>query len=133
MKVGAVRRKWMSGSLIAFIVMMVTATTAVMADAFGPVHFDPKSDQIIVTVIYDGTNPNHHFSIQWGRCHKLHDQLQGPAREIINVGILDDQGNDAATKRYTKVVRVPLAGLSCRPVTVTLWSPPNSYTTLDIP
>ena len=133
MTAGAVRRKWMSGSLIAFTVMTVTATTAVMADAFGPVHYNPKRDQIVVTMIYDGTNPNHHFSIQWGRCHKLHDQLQGPARKIINVGLLDEQGNDAATKRYTKIVRVPLAGLSCRPATVTLWTPPNQYTRIVIP
>jgi len=112
---------------------MVIATPVVLAEDFGPVHYDPKSDQIIVTMIYDGTNPNHHFSFQWGRCHKLHDQLDGPAHKIIDVGILDDQGNDAVTKRYTKIVRVPLAGLSCRPATVTLWAPPNSSTGIDIP
>ena len=133
MKAGAIRRRWMSGALIAFAVMMVTATTTGMADAFGPVHYDPKKDQIIVTMIYDGTNPNHHFSLQWGRCHKLHDQIQGPARKIINLGIIDEQGNDAATKHYTKIVRVPLAGLSCRPATVTLWTPPNQYTRIVIP
>ena len=113
--------------------MMVTATTAVMADAFGPVLYDPKRDQIIVTMIYDGTNANHHFTIQWGHCRKLHDQLQGRTRKIINVGILDDQWNDVAKKRYTKIVRVPLAGLSCRPATVTLWTPPNQYTRIAIP
>lgn len=112
---------------------MATHAAVVMADTFGPVHYDPKSDQIIVTVIYDGTNPNHHFSIQWGRCRKLHDQLHGPARKIINVGILDEQGNDAAKKRYTKIVTVPLSGLSCRPATVTLWTPPNQYTSIAIP
>ena len=68
-----------------------------------------------------------------GRCHKLHDQIQGPPRKIINLGIIDEQGNDAATKHYTKIVRVPLAGLSCRPATVTLWTPPNQYTRIVIP
>ena len=126
----ACRWKWVPGSLLAITVMTVTA---VRADTFGPVHYDPKKNQIIVTMIYDGTTPNHHFSIRWGRCHKFHDQPQGPAHKIVNVGVLDDQGNDAAMKRYTKIVRVPLAGLSCRPVTVTLWTPPNSSTTLDIP
>ena len=130
LRMRAGRWKWVAGSLLAITVMMVTA---VRADAFGPVHYDPKRNQIIVTMIYDGTNPNHHFSIRWGRCHKIRDQLQGPARKIVNVGILDDQGNDAAIKRYTKIVRVPLTGLSCRPVAVTLWTPPNSSTTLDIP
>ncbi len=127
------RRKWMSRSLLIFAVLMMTATTAAMADAFGSVHYDPKRDQIVVTMIYDGTNPNHHFSIHWGRCRTLHDQIQGPARKIINLGILDDQGNDAARKRYTKIVRVSLADLSCRPATVTLWTSPNQFTRLDIP
>lgn len=131
MRVSAFRRKWLSG--ITFAVAMVTATAAVMADTFGPVHYDRKSDQLIVTMIYDGTNPNHNFSIQWGRCRKVVDQLHEPAHQIINLGILDDQGNDAARRSYTKTVRVPLAGLSCRPATVTLWTPPNQYTSLDIP
>ena len=133
MRLSATRRYVLSGSLIAFAFMMMTTTTVVMADAFGAVHYDPKSDQLIVTMIYDGTNPDHHFSIRWGRCRELHDQLQGPARKIINVGIVDEQGNDAAVKRYTKIVRVSLAGLSCRPATVTLWTPPNQYTRIEIP
>ncbi len=123
----------MSGSLLILAVMMMTATTAVMADAFGSVHYDPKRDQIVVTMIYDGTNPNHHFSLHWGRCHTLHDRIQGPARKIINLGILDDQWNDAARKRYTKIVRVSLGELSCRPATVTLWTSPNQFTRLNIP
>ncbi|MGA7541266.1 MAG: hypothetical protein WBW93_21095 [Steroidobacteraceae bacterium] len=107
-----------------------------MADAFGPVHYDPNSDQLIVTVLYDGTNPNHHFSIQWGPCRKIVDQLHEPAHRVIEVDVLDDQGNDAATKSYTEVVKIPLAGLSCRPATVTLWTPggvSGISTSLDIP
>jgi hypothetical protein len=133
MRVSTFRRKWTSGTLTTFAVAMGFATTVVMAEDFGPVHYDPKSDQLIVTVMYDGTNPNHHFSIQWGRCRDLVDQLHEPAHKIIDVGILDDQGNDAAMKSHTKIVRVPLAGLSCRPATVTLWAPPNSSTSIDIP
>ena len=133
MRISTFRRIWMSGMLITFAVATGIATTVVMAEDFGAVHYDPKGDQLIVTVIYDGTNPNHHFSIHWGRCHKLHDQLHGPARKIINVGILDDQGNDAAMKSYTEIVKVPLAGMSCRPATVTLWAPPDSSTSIDIP
>lgn len=131
MRVNAFRRKCLTG--ITFAISAVTASAAVMADTFGPVHYDSKSGQLIVTMIYDGTNDNHNFSIQWGRCRKIVDQLGEPAHQIINLEILDDQGNDAARKSYTKTVRVPLAGLSCRPATVTLWTPPNHYTSLDIP
>jgi hypothetical protein len=49
--------------LIAGSVAMATASAAVMAATFGPVHYDPKGDQLIVTMIYDGSKPNHHFSI----------------------------------------------------------------------
>jgi hypothetical protein len=116
-------------SLIALAIATVTATGVVMAANFGAVRYDPNSDQLIVTMIYDGTNPNHHFSVQWGPCRKL-DQ---PPRQVIDASILDDQWNDAATKTYTETVRVPLATLSCRPATVTLRSPPDFYTSLDIP
>lgn len=133
MRIGAFRRRWMSGT---WAVAMVAASAPVMADAFGPTHYDPKGNQLVVTMLYDGTNPNHHFSIQWGRCRKLVDQLHEPARKIIEIDILDDQGNDAATKGYRKIVKIPLAGLSCRPSTVTLWTPggvSGISTTLDIP
>jgi hypothetical protein len=115
--------------LIAVAAATATDSAAVMAASFGSVRYDPSSDQLIVTMIYDGTNPNHHFSIEWGPCRKL-DQ---PARQTIDVSILDDQWNDAATKTYTEMVRVPLATLSCRPATVTLRTAPDFLTSLDIP
>jgi hypothetical protein len=116
---------------VAALLVMATVTAAVMADEFGPVHYDPKSDQLIVTIIYVGTNPDHHFSIQWGQCRNLdepgHPGEPGvPPHEII-VSILDDQGNDAARTSYTKIVRVPLATLSCRPAKVTLWTTPAFF------
>jgi hypothetical protein len=118
--------------LIAVTVAMVTATAAAMADTFGPVSYDPSSDQLIVTMIYDGTNPDHHFSVQWGRCHKA-NQSDQPAHQTIVASILDDQWNDAAASTYTTTVKVPLATLSCRPATVTLKTAPDFYTSVDIP
>ncbi len=136
MRLSTRRRKSRAGTLIAsagLVVALIAGTTDAMAETFGPVRYDPKADQLIVTVIYDGTNPNHHFSTEWGRCRKLVDQPSEPAHQTINLGILDDQGNDAANKSYTETVRVPLAGLSCRPATVTLWTPPDQYASLEIP
>jgi hypothetical protein len=118
--------------LIAVIVAMATETTAVMAANFGSVSYDPNGDQIIATMIYDGTNPDHHFSVQWGNCRKL-DQPDHTAHQTIDVNILDDQWNDAATKPYTKTVKVSLASLSCRPATVTLRTAPDFYASLEIP
>ena len=118
--------------LIAVAVAMATANAAVMAATFGAVRYDPNGDQLIVTMIYDGTKPNHHFSIQWGTCRKG-EQLDQPAHQTIGVNILDDDHNDAAKKAYTETLRVPLANLSCRPATMTLWTPPNFSTSFDIP
>ncbi|MGH8227247.1 MAG: hypothetical protein ACREU3_04960 [Steroidobacteraceae bacterium] len=109
----------------------MASATAAMADNFGSVRYDPNRDQLIITVIYRGTHPNHHFSIRWGRCRKL-DRPGEPAHQIA-VNLLDDQGNDAAKKSYTETVRVSLAALSCRPARVSLWTPPDFHRTLDIP
>ena len=121
-----------SGLASAVTVAIATAAAAVMAASFGPVRYDATSDELIVTMIYDGTNPDHHFSIQWGPCRKVEQQDQ-PAHQLIDVSILDDQWNDAATKAYTKTVRVPLAALSCRPATVTLRTAPDFYESLEVP
>lgn len=128
--------RWLEDSyaflLIAVAAAMATDTDAAMAASFGPVRYDPTSDQLIVTMIYDGTKPDHHFSIQWGTCRKV-DQPDQRAHQTIDVSILDDQWNDAATKPYTETIRVPLATLSCRPATVTLRTAPEFYTSVDIP
>ncbi len=133
MRVSALRRKWLSCTWVAAVVATGIPTAAVMADTFGPVRYDPQSDQIIATVMYDGKNPNHHFTIRWGRCRKHLGQPAAAARLIINLGILDDQANDAARKPYVKTVKVPLSGMACRPATVTLWTPPKQYATVRIP
>jgi hypothetical protein len=117
--------------LIAITVVMAGHTAPVKAASFGSVRYDPGSDQLIVTMIYDGTNANHHFSIQWGPCRKL-EQPDQPGHQI-DVNILDDQWNDAATKTFTETVKVPLATVSCRPATVTLRTAPDFIASLDIP
>jgi hypothetical protein len=133
-------------SLIAVAVVMAGASTAAMADWFGPVRYDPNSDQLIITLMYDGTNPDHHLSVQWGLCRKLEQPravgpdgspLKQPAQQL-ELRILDDQGNDAAKKTYTKTLQVPLAAVSCRPARVTLTTDPAppygpGITVLDIP
>lgn len=117
-------------------VAMATVTAAVMADDFGPVRYDLNGDQLIVTMIYDGTNPNHHFSIKWGQCYKLQGFDQ-PTQQLVDVWILDDQGNDAAKRNFTKTLNVPLPALPCRPATVTLLTYPllhgGGRATVDIP
>lgn len=129
-------------SLIALAVAMATAPVAVMADDFGPVHYDPKSDQLIITMLYSGTNPDHHFSTQWGSCGKLQQTGPLPAHPTARppyettLTIIDDQWNDAARKSYTTTISVPLTVLSsCRPARVWLLTSPvlDNDIPVDIP
>ena len=83
--------------LIAVAVAMATANAAVMAANFGAVSYDPNGDQLIVTMICDGTKPNHHFSIQWGACRNG-QQIDRPAHQTIGVDILDDDHNDGGDR-----------------------------------
>lgn len=109
--------------------LLALAATA-RADNFAGVYYDPAKDELVVTMVYDGTNPDHVFSLQWGACKVPH---AGDVPEIDAV-MIDNQWNDEAQQQFTKTVRFPLKDLSCsRPVNVTLRSPPRFYRTLQIP
>lgn len=103
--------------------------TTVHADNFAKVYYDAGQDQIVVTMIYRGTNPDHTFSLKWGRCKQPAD---GGANEIV-AEVLDSQAQDPATKNFKKTTRFPLSDLSCRPVKLTLRTAPRFYYTLPIP
>ena len=99
------------------------------ADNFGKVYYDKKKDQLVVTMLYRGTNPNHKFSLKWGECQA--DQsgdLPG-----VTVEVLDDQFDDQEQQDYTKTQHFSLAGLPCRPASVTLRTAPRFFYTLTIP
>ena len=101
------------------------------ADNFGPFHYDRAKDQLVVTMLYGGTNPNHTFTIKWGAC-EVDDS--GRRMPLANADVLDDQFNDVEQQQYTVVVHLSLAGMPCpRPAIVTLSSPPGSSITLVIP
>ena len=38
------------------------------ADNFQKVTYDPAADELIIVVVYRGTNPDHQFSLKWGPC-----------------------------------------------------------------
>lgn len=116
---------------MAVALILATATGNALADGFGAVRYDPARDQLVIVMVYRGTTPDHHFSIQWGPCQRL-DQPGEPAHQIA-LNVLDDQGNDAAKANYTKTVKVPLANLACRPAKVSVWTPPRHFRSLDIP
>ena len=98
------------------------------ADSFGRVAYDPKADELILTMIYRGTNPDHDFSVQWGECKALPAGGNEVSGEVI-----DSQARDAARQDFRKTVHLSLAGLTCRPAKITLRSAPRFLAALRIP
>jgi hypothetical protein len=98
------------------------------ADNFAQVYYSARTDQLVVTMAYRGTNPDHTFSLKWGTCQTLDGG--GPG---ISADVLDSQWQDVEKKSFQKTTRFSLADLPCRPVTVTLRSAPRFFTTVQIP
>lgn len=103
---------------------------AARADTFANVRYDPRTDELVVTMIYRGTNPNHTFTLQWGNCE---GSSAGDKSAGITADVLDSQWNDAALQPYKKTVRFSLASLSCRPAKLTLRTAPRFLYTIFIP
>lgn len=99
-----------------------------LADNFSNVHYDARGDQLIVTMLYRGTNPNHKFSLQWGPCK----DWKGGGHEI-EANVLDSQWQDAAQKNFKTTMHFSLADLNCRPARLTLRTSPQFYYTVQIP
>lgn len=99
------------------------------ADNFSSVHYDSSADELVVTMRYRGTNPDHAFSLKWGKCVAgRHGKLQE-----VSVDVLDDQWQDRAERDFKKAVRFGLAELPCRPASVTLHTAPRYFYSLIIP
>ena len=99
------------------------------ADSFSRVYFDAATDQLIVTMRYRGTNPDHAFSLKWGECR----QVPGRALPEVVAEVLDSQALDAASKDFKTTTRFDLGDLPCRPAKLTLRTAPHFYTSLLIP
>ncbi len=109
-------------------VAAVLAAGGAWAENFARVSYDPAADQLLVTMLYRGTNPDHDFSLNWGECKMLPDGTNEVVAEVI-----DSQARDAARQDFRKTVRLGLDGMSCRPAKLTLRAAPRTYFSLHIP
>ena len=98
-------------------------------DTFAGVSYDAGHDELVVTMAYRGTNPDHTFSLKWGPCQTLANA--GEPESVAEV--LDSQWQDAARQPFRKTTRFGLGDLPCRPVKLTLRTAPRFYVTLQIP
>jgi hypothetical protein len=116
---------WLAGAFA--LILLVTSAEG---DDFGRIYYDGKTDQLVVTMFYRGTKPNHHFTLRWGACQPN----QSGGLPGVTVEVLDDQFDDRALKDYRTTKRFDLANLPCaRPTSVTLRTAPRFFYTLTIP
>jgi hypothetical protein len=116
-----------------FAVLLGTAawllSGAAFADRFVNAYYDAQTDELVVTMSYRGTNPDHTFSLQWGECRNSPDS---GANEIV-ADVNDSQWHDAAHHDFKKTTRFSLENLTCRPAKLTLRTAPRTYYRLQIP
>jgi hypothetical protein len=101
---------------------------SVWAEAFGEAVYDANSDELIVTMLYSGTNPDHKFSLQWDRCIAHPDGTKDVTAQVV-----DSQERDGVSQEFKKTVHFGLKDLPCRPARVTLRASPGTYLALQVP
>ena len=118
----------MTARILGFGMLALLLTGPALGDNFVEAHYDRAKDQLVITMVYRGTNPDHQFSVQWGPCR----DTQGGGHEISGE-VLDSQFEDAARVTYRRTAHIDLASLPCRPVKATLRTAPRFYYAVSIP
>ena len=90
--------------------------------------YDAAKDQLVMTIAYRGTNPDHEFSVQWAECKRLDDERS----EILGL-LIDTQPKDLARQNFTKSFKVDLRDFTCRPARVTIRTSAGFFTSVDVP
>lgn len=90
--------------------------------------YDAPKDQLVMTIAYRGTNPDHQFRVQWDKCTRLDDERM----QILGL-LVDDQPNDLARQEFTKPLHIELRDFSCRPSKATIRTSAGFFTSVDIP
>ena len=99
------------------------------ADDFSNAYYDARTDQLVVSMTYGGTNSNHSFTLRWGPCQ----DVNGSNLHQLAGEVLDSQWQDEALRPFNKTVRFSLADIPCRPAQVTLRTAPRFIYTVLIP
>jgi len=120
--------RWAAAALGSALVTLMLPHGA-HADDFSKAYYDSRVDQLVVSMIYSGTNPKHTFTLHWGQCQ----DVNGSNLHEVAVQVLDSQWQDEALRPYKKTVRFSLAGIPCRPAKVTLRTAPRFIYTVLIP
>jgi hypothetical protein len=108
--------------LAAAAVLALAALPSGAADIVGA-RYDANADEIVVDIVYRGTQPGHRFAVEWGPCTD-----SGVAARLV-----DRQGDDPAREEFRVRERIALGGLPCRPAEVTLRLGKVSHARVQVP
>jgi hypothetical protein len=104
---------WLALRNLAFAAALLVALSG-NAEIISGTAYDPARDELVVDILYLGTDPNHEFSLVWDECSGTQPPYEVAAR------LIDQQGFDAAEREFRVRRRFSLAGLKCRPARVGL-------------
>src|SRR5688572_23299177 len=90
-------------TLCLLLALVLLSASAVQAASFISAFYDPQTDELVVTLSYRGSNPDHEFTLVWGDCRTANGTRE------ISASILDSQWNDRALELFTKAVRFGLS------------------------
>jgi hypothetical protein len=122
------RARWKATALASGLAILIVPL-GLHADNFSKVYYDSRTDQLVLSMVYRGTNSNHTFTLQWGQCQTAN----GSKLHEVAADVLDSQWQDEELHPYEKTVRLSLAGIPCRPARVTLRTAPRFIYTVLIP
>jgi hypothetical protein len=109
--------------------LLVLASASPRAANLLDLAYDKATNELVATIVYDGTNANHKFRLEWGPCQAI----PGPVPHDVGADVIDEQGMDIATREYTVKARFGLGGFPCRPALVTLRMGPRINRTVLVP
>lgn len=119
-----------AAALMVEFAILTSLPCLAQADNFIEAHYDARTDELVVTLRYRGTNPDHQFNVQWGTCQPA---TANPRLMQLAASVLDNQFEDVARTPFKKQVRFSLADIPCRPADVTLRTAPRFYYRVSIP
>ena len=90
--------------------------------------YDAAADALVIEIAYQGTSPNHDFTLTWDPCQKT-----GNGGHAVVARLIDRQGKETAQNDYQVSRRFELSGLQCRPAEVTVRLGPVSNRTVSVP
>lgn len=99
----------------------------VLADRFTAARYEPSGDQLIVTLAYRGTHPQHEFTLGWGACKTERGE------PTVAAEVLDSQSRDPARQNFTRTVHFSLRDMPCRPARVVLRTAPRYFVEVSVP